>query len=270
MRERYALVSPFSQRYRDMDASRLNLRRHMFERLTDQARKAFAFANQTAMRMGHEYIGTEHVLLGIIQVREGAAMRALHDLDVDPGRIRQEVESMCKSGGEALTSGKLSQTPRAKRVLELALEESRQADDGHVGTGHLLIRLILEGEGVAASVLGRLGVNVADVREAVRAAIAAGVTEDLMSEGSVARSTSEVHQRVSQPDDETQAASRRSTMIYIVMASRESDGSQPAEVQPVYASRTAKVAEKIAASMQEAATDGRVRYGVVSCMLVPY
>ena len=139
----------------------------MFERFTDRARKVMGLANQEAQRFNHEYIGTEHVLLGLVKEGSGVAANVLRNLDIDLKKIRLEVEKIVQSGPDTATMGKLPYTPRAKKVIELAFEEARSLGHNYVGTEHLLLGLLREQEGVAARVLMNLGVKLDDVREEV-------------------------------------------------------------------------------------------------------
>jgi len=139
----------------------------MYERFTDRARKVMQLANQEAQRFNHEYIGTEHVLLGLIKEGSGVAANVLKNLDVDLRKIRLEVEKLVQSGPEMVTMGKLPQTPRAKKVIEYSMEEARNLNHNYVGTEHILLGLLREQEGVAAQVLMNLGLKLEDVREEV-------------------------------------------------------------------------------------------------------
>ncbi|MFA6045392.1 MAG: ATP-dependent Clp protease ATP-binding subunit [Phycisphaerales bacterium] len=139
----------------------------MFERFTDRARRVMALANQEAQRLNHEYIGTEHILLGLVKEGSGVGANVLRNLDVDLRRVRLEVERLVKAGPEMVTMGKLPQTPRAKKVLEYAIEEARNLNHNYVGTEHLLLGLLREHDGVAAQVLINLGLKLEDVREEV-------------------------------------------------------------------------------------------------------
>ena len=139
----------------------------MFERFTDRARKVMALANQEAQRFNHEYIGTEHLLLGLVKEGSGVGATVLKNLDVDIKRLRQEAEKLVKSGPNMVMMGKLPQTPRAKRVIEYAIEEARALNHNYVGTEHLLLGLIRESEGIAAQVLMNLGLKLEDVRNEV-------------------------------------------------------------------------------------------------------
>ena len=147
----------------------------MFERFTDRARKVMALANQEAQRFNHEYIGTEHVLLGLVKEGSGVGANVLKNLDVDLRRVRLEVEKLVKSGPDMVTMGKLPQTPRAKKVIEYSIEEARNLNHNYVGTEHLLLGLLREHEGVAAQVLMNLGLKLDEVREEVLNLLGAGV-----------------------------------------------------------------------------------------------
>src|SRR5579885_2113435 len=139
----------------------------MYERFTDRARKVMQLANQEAQRFNHEYIGTEHILLGLVKEGSGVAANVLKNLDIDLRKIRLEVEKIVQSGPDMVTMGKLPQTPRAKKVIEYAIEEARNLNHNYVGTEHLLLGLLREQEGVAAQVLMNLNLKLEDVREEV-------------------------------------------------------------------------------------------------------
>ncbi len=139
----------------------------MYERFTDRARKVMQLANQEAQRFNHEYIGTEHILLGLVKEGSGVAANVLKNLDIDLRKIRLEVEKIVQSGPDMVTMGKLPQTPRAKKVIEYSIEEARNLNHNYVGTEHLLLGLLREQEGVAAQVLMNLGLKLEDVREEV-------------------------------------------------------------------------------------------------------
>jgi ATP-dependent Clp protease ATP-binding subunit ClpC len=124
-------------------------------------------ANQEAQRFNHEYIGTEHILLGLVKEGSGVAANVLKNLDVDLRKIRLEVEKLVQSGPEMVTMGKLPQTPRAKKVIEYSMEEARNLNHNYVGTEHILLGLLREQEGVAAQVLMNLGLKLEDVRDEV-------------------------------------------------------------------------------------------------------
>ena len=146
----------------------------MFERFTDRARKVMALANQEAQRFNHEYIGTEHILLGLVKEGSGVGANVLKNLDVDLRKVRLEVEKLVKAGPEMVTMGKLPQTPRAKKVIEYAIEEARNLNHNYVGTEHLLLGLLREHDGVAAQVLRNLGLKLEEVREEVLNLLGAG------------------------------------------------------------------------------------------------
>ena len=150
----------------------------MFERLTDRARKVMALANQEAQRFNHEYIGTEHILLGLVKEGSGVGANVLKNLGIDMRKVRLEVEKLVKSGPEIVTMGKLPQTPRAKKVIEYAIEEARNLNHNYVGTEHLLLGLLREHDGVAAQVLLNLGLKLEEVREEVLNLLGAGVENE--------------------------------------------------------------------------------------------
>ena len=150
----------------------------MFERFTDRARKVMALANQEAQRFNHEYIGTEHVLLGLVKEGGGVGANVLKNLDVDLRKVRLEVEKLVKSGPDMVTMGKLPQTPRAKKVIEYAIEEARSLNHNYVGTEHLLLGLLREQDGIAAQVLMNLNLKLEDVREEVLNLLGAGVENE--------------------------------------------------------------------------------------------
>src|SRR6202451_3440086 len=139
----------------------------MYERFTDRARKVMQLANQEAQRFNHEYIGTEHILLGLVKEGTGVAANVLKNLDIDLRKIRLEVEKIVQAGPDMVTMGKLPKTPRAKKVIEYSIEEARNLNHNYVGTEHLLLGLLREQEGVAAHGLVELGVKLEEVREEV-------------------------------------------------------------------------------------------------------
>src|SRR5213080_1765436 len=155
----------------------------MFERFTDRARKVMALANQEAQRFNHEYIGTEHILLGLVKEGSGVGANVLKNLDVDLRKVRLEVEKLVKSGPDMVTMGKLPQTPRAKKVIEYAIEEARNLNHNYVGTEHLLLGLLREHEGVAAQVLMNLGLKLEEVREEVLNLLGHGIEGETSERG---------------------------------------------------------------------------------------
>ena len=138
----------------------------MFEQFSDRARQAVVQAQQEARRLDHNYIGTEHLLLGLIREGDGVAAKALELLGISLDAVRQQVEEIIGRGQQTL-SGHFPFTPRAKRVLELSLREALQLGHKYIGTEHILLGLIREGEGVAAQVLVRLGCDLNRVRQEV-------------------------------------------------------------------------------------------------------
>ena len=161
----------------------------MYERFTDRARKVMQLANQEAQRFNHEYIGTEHVLLGLIKEGSGVAANVLKNLDIDLRKIRMEVEKLVQSGPDMVTMGKLPQTPRAKKVIEYSMEEARNLNHNYVGTEHILLGLLREQEGVAAQVLMNLGLKLEDVREEVLNLLGHGMDEGGERSGMGGRAT---------------------------------------------------------------------------------
>src|SRR5580700_2497451 len=138
----------------------------MFERFTDRARRVVVLAQEEARTLNHNYIGTEHILLGLIREGDGVAAKALESLGISQEVVRQQVEEIIGQGQHA-PSGHIPFTPRAKKVLGLALSESKALDHHYIGTEHILLGLIREGDGVAAQVLVKLGADLNGVRQQV-------------------------------------------------------------------------------------------------------
>jgi ATP-dependent Clp protease ATP-binding subunit ClpC len=138
----------------------------MFERFTDRARRVVVLAQEEARMLNHNYIGTEHILLGLIHEGEGVAAKALEALGISLEAVRSQVEEIIGQGQQA-PSGHIPFTPRAKKVLELSLREALQLGHNYIGTEHILLGLIREGEGVAAQVLVKLGADLNRVRQQV-------------------------------------------------------------------------------------------------------
>jgi ATP-dependent Clp protease ATP-binding subunit ClpC len=138
-----------------------------FNRFTERARKVILLAKEEAKRFNHDYIGTEHILLGLVREGEGVAAAVLASFGLSPEKIRIEVEKLVQPGPSTVISGDLPFTPKAKKVIELAMEEARALGHNYIGTEHLLLGLIREGEGVASQVLMNLGLELDKVRDEV-------------------------------------------------------------------------------------------------------
>ena len=150
----------------ELQASDFDERLSMFERFTDRARRVVVLAQEEARLLNHSYIGTEHILLGLIHEGEGVAAKALETLGISLEAVRAQVEEIIGQGGSS-PSGHIPFTPRAKKVLELSLREALQLGHNYIGTEHILLGLIREGEGVAAQVLVKLGADLSRVRQQV-------------------------------------------------------------------------------------------------------
>jgi prophage maintenance system killer protein len=146
---------------------------NMFERFTDRARRVVVLAQEEARLLNHNYIGTEHLLLGLVHEGEGVAAKALRNLEVSLEEVRSSVEEIIGQGQQA-PSGHIPFTPRAKKVLELSLREAMQLGHDYIGTEHILLGLVREGEGVAAQVLVKLGADLGRVRQQVVSLLGAG------------------------------------------------------------------------------------------------
>src|SRR3990167_2062083 len=147
----------------------------MFNRFTERARKVILLAKEEAKRFNHDYIGTEHILLGLIREGEGVAAAVLASMGLTPEKIRLEVEKLVQPGPSTIISGDIPFTPKAKKVIELAMEEARTLGHNYVGTEHLLLGLIREGEGVASQVLLNMGLELDRVREEVMNLLGTGI-----------------------------------------------------------------------------------------------
>jgi ATP-dependent Clp protease ATP-binding subunit ClpC len=139
----------------------------VFERFTDRARRVVVLAQEESRMLDHDYIGTEHLLLGLIREGEGVAAQVLESMDISLAVVRQQVEEIIGRGGKAGPTGHIPFTPRAKKVMELSLREALALGHNYIGTEHLLLGLIREGEGVAAQVLEKMGADLNSVRQAV-------------------------------------------------------------------------------------------------------
>ncbi len=156
----------------------------MYERFTDRARKVIMqLANQEAVRFNHEYIGTEHLLLGIVKEGSGVAAHVPKGLDVDLIKIRLEVEKIVQPGPEKVTLGKFPQTLGAKKVIEYAMEEARNLNHPYVGTEHLLLGLLQDSEGVAAQVLSDSGLQSEGIRNEIHKLLTQPIVRHSPSEG---------------------------------------------------------------------------------------
>ena len=155
----------------------------MFERFTDRARRAVVLAQEEARMLNHNYIGTEHLMLGLLGEGEGVAAKALESLGISLDAVRAQVEEIIGQGQQA-PSGHIPFTPRAKKVLELAKRESGALGHHYIGTEHILLGLIREGDGVAAQVLVRLGADLNRVRQQVVQLLHGYQDEDVIGEGS--------------------------------------------------------------------------------------
>jgi ATP-dependent Clp protease ATP-binding subunit ClpC len=139
----------------------------MSNRFTDRVQRVIIIAQEEAKRLNHDYVGTEHILLGLVAIGEGVAAKVLINLGIDLRKLRTEVEKLVGTGDNVMLLGEIPFTPRAKKVLELAVEEAQSMGHTYVGTEHLLLGLLREEEGIAARVLENLGVRINDVREEV-------------------------------------------------------------------------------------------------------
>src|SRR5687768_15281589 len=129
-----------------------------FDKFTERARRVLTLAQEEALRFNHNYIGTEHMLLGLVRLQEGVAARVFTNLGVDHDKIRSAVETIV-GRGDRTVMGEIGLTPRAKKIIELAVDEARRLGHHYIGTEHLLLGMIREGEGIAAGVLESLGVS---------------------------------------------------------------------------------------------------------------
>jgi ATP-dependent Clp protease ATP-binding subunit ClpC len=156
----------------------------MFERFTERARRVVVLAQEEARELDHNYIGTEHLLLGLLREGEGMAARVLDELGISRLAVREQVVKLI-GRGRSTPSGHIPFTPRAKKALELSLREALQLSHNHIGTEHVLLGLIREGEGVAAQVLVELGADLNRVRAKVLELVPAGPAETMGFSGPV-------------------------------------------------------------------------------------
>ena len=147
----------------------------MFNRFTERARKVIVYAKEEARRFNHDYIGTEHLLLGLIREGEGVAAAVLQKLGLDLETIRLEVEKLVQAGPATQVVGDIPFTPRSKKALELSAEEARALGHNYIGTEHLLLGLVKEGEGMAYRVLLNLGLDLGKLRNEVMELLGSGI-----------------------------------------------------------------------------------------------
>jgi ATP-dependent Clp protease ATP-binding subunit ClpA len=140
----------------------------MYERFTDRARKVMKLANQEALRLNYEYIGTEHILMGLVKEGSGVAANILHNLNIDLRKIEREIEKVVWVGPATDFKGNLPQAPKAKRVVEIAIAEARSLGHHYVGTEHILLAIMHEEDSVAAQMLLSFGVTCDAMRQAIR------------------------------------------------------------------------------------------------------
>jgi ATP-dependent Clp protease ATP-binding subunit ClpC len=157
----------------------------MFERFTERAKKVMDLANKEAHKLQHEYVGTEHILLGLVGEGSGVGANVLGELDIDANNVRKAIEAKTEKGTPKTTVGDLPTTPRAKKVIEYAVEEARQLSHNYVGTEHLLLGLLKEDVGIAADVLRDLGAELSVIREKVLELLGAS-EEDMETVGATA------------------------------------------------------------------------------------
>jgi ATP-dependent Clp protease ATP-binding subunit ClpC len=181
----------------------------MFERFTDRARRVVVLAQEEARHLNHNYIGTEHILLGLIHEGEGVAARGLQSLDIDLDAVRSQVTEVIGQGQQS-PSGHIPFTPRAKKVLELSLREALQLGHNYIGTEHILLGLIREGEGVAAQVLEKLGADLPKVRQTVIQLLSSSEGEERSSSSS---SSSSSRKRASSSSSGEGSSSSKNTGI---------------------------------------------------------
>src|SRR5919108_4610463 len=135
-----------------------------FDRFNDRAKRVLALAQDEAIRFNHNYIGTEHLLLGLVREGEGVAARSLNALGVELSKVRTAVEHIVGRGDHTFSPSEITLSPRTKKVVEFAIDEARKLGHGNVGTEHLLLGIVREGEGIASGVLESLGLNLERIR----------------------------------------------------------------------------------------------------------
>ena len=180
----------------------------MFERFTDRARRVLVLAQEEARLLNHNFIGTEHILLGLIHEGEGVAAKALESLGVSLEAVREKVEETIGPAGSS-TTGSPPFTPRAKKVLELSLREALQLGHNYIGTEHILLGLIREGDGVAAYVLANAGVDLNRARQRVIGLLYGGQEEDVPSPASAGPAAGDLVSRLASVAARLEAIERR-------------------------------------------------------------
>src|SRR6266446_4421721 len=156
----------------------------MYHRFTDKARKVMQLTNREAQRLNHPYVGTEHILLGLVADGSGVAANILKLLHVGLGNVRNEIEKVVQSGPATVKMNTLPQTLRAQKVIEYSREESRSLNHNYVGTEHILLGLLREHEGVAAQVLMNLGLSIEEVRNETLNVLGQTIGSDIRSTNS--------------------------------------------------------------------------------------
>jgi ATP-dependent Clp protease ATP-binding subunit ClpC len=216
----------------------------MFERFTDRARRVVVYAQEEARILNHDYIGTEHILLGLIREGEGVAARTLASLDVSLPAARDRVQEIIGQGQHA-PAGHIPFTPRAKKVLELALREALQMRHTYIGTGHILLGLIRERDGVAAQVLEQLGADIQRVRDAVlkllEGHMAGAEVRKVSGEAGMAEAAREMARASETPADDVLSCPNCSSAIDETLAVKEIEtsdgGGEPLTVKVAYCNR---------------------------------
>ena len=191
----------------------------MWQRFTERARKVVFYAQEEAGRLGENYVSTEHLLLGLVRENDSVAARILDRMGIEPGRIRSEIERQVSQG-----DGRLGQdmqlTPRAKRVIDLAYDEARTLNNNYIGTEHILLGLISEGEGLAGRTLTKLGVDLERTRQEVTL-LQSGRLVDLTSaevkqQDSTTRNRTGDHRAGNSPKSQRHLTSKRSQAVFVL------------------------------------------------------
>jgi ATP-dependent Clp protease ATP-binding subunit ClpA len=196
----------------------------MYEKLTEKAQKVFKYARQEAERMGHQYIGTEHLLLGLVREGTGVAATVLQRLGVDPERVRVEVEKIVKGGTDVISTGrKFTLAPPAKKAFEYAFEEAKRLGQNYIGTEHLLLGLLRQEQGIAAQVLLSLGVELGEVREALMELLGArgAQPKDVAISLALAQGVKDVLERAAQEAKDRGASEVEIEHLLLALVSRQ-------------------------------------------------